>query len=239
MLAVVAVFPALLGCNGEPETPDRTALYRQPGQSDEPSSGERGSIMITEIGYAGSMENDGTYHPDDVFIEIQSKEERPINMTGWHIKVRGDVSETYRIPEVDPIHTNEYLVVAAEADGAYADTGDEFVTIPDLELSKSRVHITLEDKDKRLMGSAGSEEQAVFAGGWDTQTVRSMERVQLLFINPGNASRSWHAYSADEGYYSTEKGYGVAEGYRERTLASPGVANSTDYSGSVSSGDFN
>jgi hypothetical protein len=240
-VCLMTMAPAVMvaGCNGDPGTPQSTALYRQPGQPDNPSSGERGSIMITEIGYAGSMENDGTYHEDDVFIEFHSNEERPINMSGWHIKVDGDVSETYRLPDVDPIYTNEYLVVSSKENGAYSDTGDEYVTLPDLDLGKKNVQITLRDADERLMGSAGSEELPVFTGGWDTQTVRSMERVQLLFINPGRASRSWHAYSDDEGYFSSEKGFGVADGYRQRTLASPGVANSTDYSGSVSSGDFN
>lgn len=235
---VVAALAAT-GCNTDPGTPESTALYRQPGRDEGPSSGERGSIMITEVGFAGSMTNDGEYDPDDVFIEFHSNEERPINMTGWHISVGGSTSETYRIPEVDPIYTNEYLVISSQEDGAYANTGDEYVTMPDLELSSNRVYITLRDADERLMESVGSEERPVFAGGWDTHTVRSMERVQLLFINPGTRSRAWHAYSEPTGFYSQEKGYGVREGYRERTLASPGVANSTDYSGSVSSGDFN
>ena len=59
-----------------------------------------------------------------------------------------------------------------------------------------------------------------------------MERVQLLFTNSGTQSRSWHAYSADQGFET------INEGWRKYTLASPGEANSTDYSGSTSTGSF-
>ena len=59
-----------------------------------------------------------------------------------------------------------------------------------------------------------------------------MERVQIIFGNQGGMSRNWHAYSEDVGHPN------VAEGYRQRTLASPGDANSQDYSGSATAGGF-
>ncbi len=227
-----------VGCNnGDPGRIEKTPFYRQPpddGNLDErspnTSSGERGSIQITEINYAGSVANDGTHYADDIFIELQNKEERKVNMTGWRLVVRGDASETYRIPEVAPLETNDYLVIATKRDGAFADVADAF--IEDLDLGKTHFEITILDQDKRLIGSAGSEHKRIFAGGYDTVTVRSMERVQLLFSNSGSLSRSWHAYSSDTGFET------IAEGYRENTLASPGEANSTDYSGSTSTGSF-
>jgi hypothetical protein len=228
---------AAVGCNGNPGRMEETPFYRQPpdnGDTDErspnPSSGERGSVQITEVNYAGSVANDGTHYADDIFIELQNKEERTMNLTGWRLVVRGGVSETYRIPEVEPLETNEYLVIAKKRDGAFAEAADVF--IEDFDLGKKHFEITLLDHDERLMESVGSTERRIFTGGWDTVTVRSMERVQLLFSNSGTLSRSWHAYSADEGLDT------VAPGFRQRTLASPGEANSADYSGSTSTGSF-
>lgn len=235
LVAAACAFAALTtgACqNGEPEpTYDQTPLYRTETE-DGPTSGERGGVMITEINFAGSVANDGTHDWDDNFIELRNKYERPVNISNWRLVVRGDVNETYRIPEnSDPIATNEFFVIARKKRGAFAEAADVF--IPDLELGRQHVQITLLDADERLIGSAGSADHRVFAGGWDTHTVRSMERVQLIFNNPGRRSRSWHAYSANDGFET------IRSNYRNRTLASPGAVNSTNYSGSTANGDFN
>lgn len=214
----------------DPGEARRSPLYRW-GQENEPSSGERGSLMITEINFAGSVTDDGTWDADDVFIEMQNKHPRPINVTGWHLIIKGDVVETHRLPVIEePIAPNDYLVIARKKDGAFGEAADVF--IDDLELGTNRVLIELRDHDLRLMESAGSEDEEVFAGGWDTVTVRSMERAELIFGNRGETSRNWHAYSDTIGFNT------IAEGYRKRTLASPGEANSADYSGSSTSGNF-
>ena len=101
-----------------------------------------------------------------------------------------------------------------------------------MQLGTSVMHIEMRDSDERLMEDAGSTEERIFAGAWDRHAVRTMERVQLIFGNRGSQARSWHTYSENEGHIT------VADGYRERTLASPGVANSADYSGSASGGSF-
>lgn len=226
----IALALAAIGCNGDPGEPEITPLYRNVVPN-EPSSGERGSMLINEINFAGSVTDDGLYDADDVFIELWNKHPRPINVSGWRIEVDGDFSASYRIPPVEnAIESNGIFVIARKSDGAFADAADVF--IPELELGKKFVHVELRDADRRLMEDGGSTRQRVFAGGYDTYTVRSMERVQLIFGNRGSNSRNWHAYSDDRGLDT------VNEGWRERTLASPGEANSPDYSGNASSGNF-
>lgn len=223
---------AASGCfPGEPDELEQTPLYRWQQEGGEPSSGERGNMMVTEINFAGSVTDDGVRDADDIFIELQNKHPRPINPTGWHIIVEGDVDETYRIPPVDePIPQNGFFVIARKKDGAFKDVADVF--IEDLDLGSKHVFIELRDFDRRLMESAGSHDKEVFAGGWDTVSVRSMERVQLIFGNRGGQSRNWHAFSQNRGLDS------IADGWRRYTLASPGLGNSPDYSGSSSSGNF-
>jgi hypothetical protein len=214
-----------------PGEAEQTPLYRWQQEGGEPSSGERGNMMITEINYAGSVTDEGVRHADDIFIELQNKHPRPINVTGWFVNVEGDVERSFHIPPLDePIQPNDFFVIARDKDGAFKDVADVF--IEDLRLGSTRVHIELRDRDLRLMESAGSTDNEVFSGGWDTVTVRSMERVQLIFGNQGGSSRNWHAYSDSVGLDT------IAEGWRKHTLASPGEANSADYSGSSSSGNF-
>ncbi len=240
-LCATALLTTAAGCNTDPGPSDSTPNYKSVGDPDEegepaPSSGERGNMMITEIGWAGSVTDEGVLDQDDVFIEVQNKNPRPINLHNWRLTVEGDVIKTHRLvpqegePDLEPLAPNAFFVIAAKKDGAYGDIAD--LILPDLELGKTYVHLELRDADRRLMEGAGSDSERVFTGGWDTYSVRSMERVQLIFGNQGGMSRNWHAYSEDTGHPN------IREGYRQRTLGSPGEANSTDYSGSATAGGF-
>jgi hypothetical protein len=231
------IFVALLvGCdNSDPGIPSSQPVYRW-GQEGQCSSGERGNILINEINFAGSVRDDGTLDADDVFIELWNRHPRPINPTNWRLNVYGDTDgyvpdRGYLIPTVEqPIASNGYFVIAKKRDGAFKDIADVF--LEDLELGKLYVELELRDCDQKLMESAGSRDLPVFAGGYDLVTVRSMERAQLIFQNGGTSAINWHAYSSNVGDPT------IVEGFRTKTLASPGAANSPNYSGSSASGNF-
>ena len=225
---------ALSGCDlGPPEVQPTTPQYRsvegvEPGS---PASGERGSMMITELGWAGSVSDEGVWDPNDVFIELQNRSSRPVNLSNWRVIVEGDYVETHRVPTtLEPVAPGAFFVIAAKKEGAYGERAD--VIIPELKLGKTFVLVELRDADRRLQESVGSTRERVFNGGYDTYGARSMERVQLIFGNQGNISRSWHANGDLQGFET------VAEGWRERTFATPGEANSPDYSGSSWGGNF-
>lgn len=227
---LLAAICSAAACNPDPGDPEITPLYRNVVEG-EPSSGERGSMMINEVHFGGSISDDGVYRADDIFLELWNKHPRPINVSGWRIEVDGDFNASYRIPNVqDAIPPNGYFVIARLDDGAFAEVADVF--IPGMELGKKMVKVELRDHDRRLMEDAGSTTETAFTGGYDGVTVRSMERVQLIFGNRGSNGRNWHAYSDNTGLNT------IAEGFREYTLASPGDANSPDYSGNASSGNF-
>jgi hypothetical protein len=224
------------------------------------SSGERGSVMITEINWAGSVrgaELSALRHdPDDVFIELQNKMTRPVHLTDWLLviesdRLRGalerddregvDFVRSYRLPRREggqPAYTNEYLVIARKRDGAFPEA--DFY-LDELELPTTAFRITLRDLDLRLIDSSGSLDERVFAGGWDLVSVRSMERVQLIFANSGERESSWHAYSLhpwSPTQLHEELRARIAPSHRGFTFATPGLPNSPDYSGNTSSGSF-
>ncbi len=217
------------------------------------SNGERGNVLITEINWAGSVTDDGVHDPGDIFIELQNKHPRPIHLTGWQLIIEAGSNHpahanlsrderprvTYVIPPRvggQPFQPNEYVLIAAKNTGAFRNVD---YLIPDLKIPRDFFEITLRDVDDRLIEPAGSVEQEVFAGSFDLVTVRSMERIQQLFSNGGGGESSWHSYSYndfDPGH--AERGEFVAEGFKLFTFASPGKANSPDYSGNTSSGSF-
>lgn len=265
LFLALALFGA--GCETEP-TPDsrnQTIGYRDGTVAwDYTSSGERGNVAITEVFWSGSVEGEvGAYvhHPDDVFIELHNRHPRPVSLKNWVLTITAgtnlDTLGTYQdrynrasrdyvlaTPEnnviVEPFG---YVVVAARPDGAFRDA-DYYVE--DLQIPTGPFHVMLRDSDDRLIDEVGDVRRRPFAGGFDGVTSRSMERTQLLFGNRGNVNVSWHAYSLHE-FSPNVRGEEplhtllrdrVHPDYRALTGATPGMPNSPDYSGNISSGSF-
>lgn len=252
-------------CSLEPDPDDRNQqVYYRVGTADDGylSNGERGNFIITEVNWAGSVEQVGdgyVHHPDDVFIELQNRHNRPMYLTDWLITVETGIAmdtihvefdrfraarQSYLLPlrEVNrPVEPNEFVVIAARRDGAFRQA-DYY--IDDLRLPAAPFSITLYDLDERLLDGVGDHRKTVFAGSWDLVTARSMERTQLLFNNRGDRDLAWHSYSYNDfsegvdGELHVELRSGVHEAFIERTMATPGRPNSADYSGNVSSGAF-
>ncbi len=245
---------------GEPE-PRRVqgVDYRNGTATDDfRTSGERGSIIFTEMNWAGSMEEtaDGfVHHPDDVFLELRNQYFRPVHLTGWQIElhlsngrdpIHRQVEDpddstyfTFIIPEREngrPVDPGEYIVIAARRDGAFREA-DYY--LEDLRLAGDGFGLLLRDIDDRLIDQGGNIEREAFAGSYDLTSTRSMERVQLIFANRGDRESSFHSYSSNPWDALHERlARRIHPDFRARTLASPGVANSIDYSGNTSAGTF-
>lgn len=257
LAAVVAATAVWIGCNADPGTSEEQVLYRWDTE-DAATSGERGSVQINEIGWAGSVDDDGNYYPDDVFIELRNEYHRPVNLSGWRIKLDGDYQRSFRLPRIErPLQPNAQFVIAAKEDGAFGNVTTEYQEIDEegeesdemfgvvddrLQLGHRAVRITLRDADRRLIDSGGSSTDRPFAGGYDGVTVRSMERTQSLFDNNGGMDRSWTSNidDVDPRLIGTEHYEGgrenIAEGFQKYTLASPGEPNSADYAGASAGG---
>lgn len=224
----------LAACNPDPGELDQRVDYRD-GSDGEGQSGERGSVMITEVLWSGSVRDDGTWDPEDVFLEIKNESTRPVNLSKWRIEQEGTINETYILPEVDwSVQVGEHILVAAKTTGCFPDAD---MVLPDLRLPlDAPFKLTLMDLDEHLIEPAGSTDMPPYAGGYDLHSSRSMEKVELMFGGRGSEPASWHYYTdAETDVVNNDR---VAEGCRTRTLASPGRANSPDYSGAYSTGSF-
>lgn len=225
---------ALMACNPAPPAPTQGVLYRDGVEPGEPSSGERGSVVITEIMWSGSVDNDGNWDPEDVYIELSNNSARKVNLSGWRLEVEGASMVTYVIPDSEiQVGVGSYIVLAAKTTGCFPEAD---LVLDGLRFSYGDPFaITLLDKDDRLIEPAGSKYQLPFAGGYDQQLSRSMEKAELLFGARGYQPQAWHYYT--DAVVDVPNNDLVAENCRERTLASPGRPNSPDYSGSFASGE--
>lgn len=228
----------LLAACGDPSDQLRQQVgYRDPLDPG-PNSGERGTIKITEILWSGSVRTrngDHTWDPDDVFVELRNESNRPVNLTDWTLVLSGGREVAWRIPENDlEIEVGDHVFIAAKSSGCFPEP--DYV-IPGLAFAKGDpIRLTLYDADERLIEPAGDAEMPPFAGGYDLAVSRSMERIELMFGGQGTQPQMWHHYTQAEA--DVPNNDRVHEDCQRRTWASPGRANSPDYSGAFAGGSF-
>ncbi len=227
--------PGLMACNVDPGEIDQQVGYRDGLDDGEADNGERGNTKVSEILWSGSVKNDGTWDPTDVFVELRNEGTRPINLSGWFLELEGARNVTWRIPETDfDLNTGEHRYIAAKADGCFIDP--DWV-IPDLAFPYGDpIRLTLLDRDERLIEPAGSRDAEPYAGGYDLVVSRSMEKVELMFGGRGSQPESWHHYTEVE--VEVPNRDKIKDECKARTFASPGRPNSPDYSGAFSSGSL-
>lgn len=222
----------LLAACGDPGDPDEQVGYRTGLEG--ANSGERGTIKITEINWAGSVTNEGVHDPEDVYLEIRNEGVRPMRLDDWFLLMEGKAGYvTWRVPPMETqLEVGDHLFIAAKTDGCYPEPD---LVIPGMDFGRGDAfRITLKDADERLIEPAGDKYMPPFAGIWDGQVVRSMEKVELVFGGRGNESESWHHFTNTQVELPVNDR--IAAGCRQRTLGSPGRPNSPDYSGAFSAG---
>jgi len=235
MRALALIALGVPGCVTDPGEIDAQVGYRNGLQEGEPNSGERGSVMITEVMWSGSVTDAGVWDADDVYIELKNESARPVNVSRWHIDLQGVRQVVWRVPQSDlEIPVGGRILIARKDTGCFPEPD---LLMPDLGFRYGEpFRIVVRDADERLMEPAGSTEAPPFAGGYDGRVSRAMEKIELMFGGRGSEPHAWHYYSeAEVDVVNDDR---IALECRKRTRGSPGRANSPDYSGAFSTGAF-
>ena len=135
------------------------------------------------------------------------------------------------------IGVGDRIIIAHKDTGCFPNVD---VVMPELRFpTGDPFRLTLSDSDERLIEPIGSKTMPPFAGGYDLVRSRSMERIEMMFGGYGSEPQAWHYYTPllNESE-DVENNDLVAIGCREGTLASPGRANSPDYSGAFAAGNL-
>lgn len=232
--AGVASLLAFTACNPDPGEVDEVVTYRD-GSDGGTTSGERGSVKISEVLWSGSVDNNGLRDPADVFVEIRNESHRTINISGWILQIEGVVTAEHRLPDSDlQIPTGSHIFIAAKSSGCFPEPD---LILPELHFPDGDpFELTLMDKDERLIEGIGSTDSRPFAGGYDWVYSRSMERVELMFGGDATLPMAWHYYTPAA--VEVPNNDRIAPDCQQFTHASPGRPNSPDYSGASASGDL-
>ena len=179
MMRAFLILMLVTGCNPDPGEADQQVTYRD-GLDPSGNSGERGTVRVSELMWSGSVTNDGTWDPEDQFIELRNEGNRPILLSGWQLKVRGGVQATWVLPDLDEsLDPGQHMFIATKDTGCFPE--------PDLVLSEMRlpqgdpISVTLQDLDEHLIDGAGSYDDPPYAGGYDWVVSRSMEKIEIMF----------------------------------------------------------
>ncbi len=234
---------ALWACE-HPGYPEQQVQLRGVSE-DGPTTGERGTVKIAEILWSGSVTNEGVHDPTDVFVEIRNEGNKPINLSRWLLEMEGAQVVSWRIPDTTALlGVGEQVVIAAKTSGCFPHAD---LVIPDLQFPPGDpFRLTLLDADEHLIEPAGSTSHEPFVGGYDLVRSRSMERINLMFGGAGSEPETWHFYNKElcgtgndlSCFDDIPNNDLVAAACRRNTLASPGRANSPDYSGAQAGGGF-
>ncbi len=236
--ALLFVPAVLVACHNEDPSGEMTETVGYRAGTGDTTSGERGTLKISEVLWSGSVTNDGVRDATDVFVEIKNEGSNPVNVVGWLLEQEGSIQHTYPIPEGNTvIGVGQRIVIAAKNTGCFPSAD---VILPELRfIDGDPFSLTLMDKDERLIEPIGDRSMPPFAGGYDLVRSRSMERIEMMFGGYGSEPQAWHYYTPlldeEEDLPNNDL---VAENCRQYTLASPGRANSPDYSGAFAAGNL-
>ncbi|HCH65369.1 MAG TPA: hypothetical protein DFR83_21365 [Deltaproteobacteria bacterium] len=238
ILPIAAALGLLVACDNADPSEELTQTVGYRSGVGATTSGERGNIKISEVLWSGSVSNDGTYDREDVFVELKNEGALPVNVENWILEISGALNLEWRIPAGNTvIAVGDRIVVAHKSSGCFPDVD---VVMPELRFpTGDSFRLTLSDSDERLIEPIGSRTMPPFAGGYDLVRSRSMERIEMMFGGNGSEPQAWHYYTPllDDDQ-DVENNDLVAISCREGTLASPGRANSPDYSGAFAAGNL-
>lgn len=234
----------LLQCSSELGNPRPTAINLDR---------RRGCAIIQEVNWAGSMRNDGTYDADDDFIEILNRDcNKPIDLAGWRIILRGDVNRIFYVPKGPNtiVGIGQYGVIIGKKDGAFkqgSHTDYRPIHLPGFFIPEKNWTIeTKTGEDFLIENEIGARHNLPLAGSFDGVLTRSMERTLDNFEEEGGSISSWFSYTpcneaspggqstllmgtACTNFFTGHTGKYVDSSYNRRTFASVGEINTPDY----------
>lgn len=202
-----------------------------------------GAVIISEVMWMGSFDNQGVSYSSDEFIELYNTTNDIINLSGWKFACTTDGSSNnaaITIPAGIVIAPKGYLVIATSEFGAVAEAANLFE--PKLKITNSSRECRLGNGRNSAVSYGISNFGTIIdkignnTNGFDSATWnrglndstnkirRSMERTNIVNEDgtKGISNANWrtNVSSVSENIY-------VSEGFSQATFATPGATNSS------------
>lgn len=181
----------------------------------------RGEIFITEVHWAGSVNNGGSNNdPDDDFIEIKSILAGPIDLSGWVIEFSGSFNHRFVFPQGTLMQAGGRFVIGTHTNGAFS--SHDFVD-PGLKIPSSGWRVAVMDGGNKKSDSADFTVRSWLPAGMALPGVRrSMVREEDAFQSgePGDQYDSWTTYGSHDSWWSSQR---INTDYRSAVYGSPGT----------------
>lgn len=182
----------------------------------------RGEIYITEIHWAGSIDNYATNNqPMDNFIELHNNAPVPYDLSGWCIRFTGKhIQQQIIIPRGPEsiIAPNKYYTIGWSTD--YAFTEHDLV-LPDFFIPGSPFTLEVQDPGGRTSDTVNFYQRSYLPAGAALPLIRrSAIRTENFFGgDDGGSYDSWEEFREYTSFWQYQR---VRPNYRGRTFCSPG-----------------
>lgn len=177
----------------------------------------REMIYISEVHWAGSVDNNGAnYNPDDVFIELGNSFKGPIDISGWAVVLEGSSYAVIKVASNTVLFPGSFYTIGNNTNGAFPHLSQ---IEPHLKMNRKGFNLSVYDGGQKCSDSLHFSNESLIPAGYDLPGMkRSMVRVTDYF-GPvtGDSPDSWVSYDA------TFSATNVSLSYNLRVFASPGL----------------
>ena len=177
-------------------------------------------VVISEVMWMGSRENNGTSTWGEEFIELRNMTSSQIDLSAWSIKGAAMSQKPIVLPAGSYILPDSYLVIMNEypSFGDYAYAPPTYIMHRQITVSNSDMLLILEDPDRTVIDYAGNgsdgDDFVGLNGSGSEGDKASMAR--SFPAADGREVTSWFTSSIQEN---------IDSNYTDHTYGSPGAAN--------------
>jgi len=182
----------------------------------------RGEIYITEIHWAGSIDNSGKVdQPKDNFIELHNNASVPYDLSGWCLRFTGKhIQQQIVIPRRPEsiIAPNKYYTIGWSTNYAFS---AHDLLLDDFSIPGSPFTLEVQDPGGRTSDTVNFYQRAYLPAGTALPLIRrSAVRTENFFGgDDGGSYDSWEEFRGYESFWQYQR---VSANYRGRTFCSPG-----------------
>jgi hypothetical protein len=186
----------------------------------------RGVISITELHWAGSVDNDGDYNkPDDCFIELYNGDILPRSMKGWTVRFTDAAGKTLRLitlPEAS-IPSGGRYTIGRGTDGAFSYFD---LCVPNMYIPKAHFRIRVQDPGGRTSDTVDFTKRDYLPGSALPRERRSAVRFINSFNEPrGSGYDDWYVYNN----HAAGAQDNIKTCYKSSMFCAPGRAKGATY----------
>ena len=179
----------------------------------------RGEIYVSEIHWAGSVDNTGAKSdPDDDYIELYNNAYAPYDISGWCLRFSGSTSQMVIFPTNTIIKSGRYFTIGNNTNGAFT---QHDLILPGFSIPSSRFMIKVQDAGGQTSDTVDFMQKDYLPAGAALPRVRrsAVRKTDFFGGEEGSSYDSWEEYLSHSTAWAMQY---IRGNYQGAVFCSPG-----------------